>query len=72
MHFARTIAAVSAECSDAGEFAGFGPTGDGLGIHAEQGRYFRGSEEVFGIRILARHCASYRLTERVFAAHVIR
>ena len=72
MDFACSIASMPTECANAGEFAGFGPTGHCLGIHAKKCCHFRWSEEVLGIRILARHCASYRVTERVFAAHVIR
>ena len=72
MNFACSITSMSAKGANAGELAGFGPTRHRLGIHAKQCCHFRGSKEVLGIRILARHCASYRLTERVFAAHVIR
>lgn len=61
---------MTTESADACEFARLRPPSNGLGIHAEQRGDFRRSEEMLRIRILARHCASYRRTERDFAAIV--
>ena len=61
---------MTAESADTRELARLRPPSDGLGIDAEQRGDFGWSEEVLRIRILARHCASYRRTERDFAAIV--
>ncbi len=68
MNFTRAITTVTTEGADARELARLRPPGDRLGVNPEECCNLGWGEKVLGIRILARHCASYRFTERVFAA----
>jgi hypothetical protein len=43
------VAAVPTQGADAGELAGLGPAGDGLGVHPEHGRHLSGGEQRLGV-----------------------
>jgi len=65
MHFVGAVTTMPTEGSNAGELSCLCPTGNRLRVNAKKRCYFGWSEKVLCIRILTRHCASYRLTEWV-------